>query len=294
MAPPSFGLQQYWNDRYTKAPKAYDWLNHADVLDGDLDKALKSWQLPFPRILHIGCGNSELSFDLRLKVRDPAQIHNIDYSAVVIEWGRDREKTMFDSRWDDASDSAEAPSASQATMPMMEWDEVDLLSLQSIITSCPLGAYAVIIDKSTCDSLACTSTTELSIPYFLYTAHDEDISFLDITKSYAGTANAVQVLAVHLALLAAPKATWIAYSYSSTRFWFLDPNRQERDNINAPLALHSGLPDPRDLWTMTEHREIIRPYGTTGETTSGQAGDTHFIYIMQRTDVALRVRTMSR
>jgi hypothetical protein len=186
MNPPSFGLQQYWNDRYTKTPKAYDWLNHADVLDGDLERALKSWQLPFPRILHIGCGNSELSFDLRSKVRDPAQIHNIDYSAVVIEWGREREKNMFDSRWDDKMDASEESSASQASMPMMKWDDVDLLSLQSIITSCPLGSYAVIIDKSTCDSLACTLTTKLSMPYFLYTAQAEDNSFLDIQSHTLG------------------------------------------------------------------------------------------------------------
>ena len=175
---------------------------------------------------------------------------------------------------------------------MMRWDEVDLLSLQSVIASCSLGDYAIILDKSTSDSLACTSTTELSMPYFLYTGEGESNAFLDITKSYTGTANAVQVLAVHLALLAAPKARWIAYSYSSTRFWFLDASEGDRDSTHSPLGLHPGLPHPRELWTMIKREEVVRPYGTAGETTAKNAGDTHYLYVMERTDVPLKVRTM--
>src|SRR4051812_32005085 len=96
--PPSFGLREYWEDRYAQKPAPYDWLNYADILDAYLEKALKSWPFPSPQILHIGCGNSELSFNLRLRVRDPGQIHNVDYSSVVIDWGRKHEKQMFDSR----------------------------------------------------------------------------------------------------------------------------------------------------------------------------------------------------
>ena len=293
-SPPSFGVQQYWNDRYAKSPKAYDWLNRADVLDNSLDKALKSSPSTSPRILHIGCGNSELSFNLRLKVRDPIQVHNVDYSSVVIDWGRQREKEMFDSRWDDGVGTSSTSAASEPVMPMMKWDEVDLLSLQSLVASCALGGYAIILDKSTCDSLACTSTTELPMPYFLYTGEGKDNAFLDITKSYTGTANAVQVLAVHLALLAAPKARWVAYSYSSSRFWFLDPYFEHQNDAHSPLDLHPGLPHPKDLWNLVERKEIIRPYGVSGETTATDAGDTHYLYVMERTDTPLNVRTMDQ
>ena len=301
--PLSFGQRQYWNDRYTKTPKAYDWLNYADVLDLHLDQALdkrsKFSPKTAPQILHIGCGNSELSFNLRLKVRDPGQIHNVDYSSVVIEWGRKTEKSMFGVEDDNESPSSIAKPNSLAIstemdfkMPMMRWDEVDLLSLQSVIANCTLGEYSIILDKSTCDSLACTSTTELPMPYFLYTEGKDTTSFLDITESYTGTANAVQVLAVHLALLSAPHANWIAYSYSSTRFWFLDPEFKYEDQPHSPVALHPGLPDPKDLWTLSSCQKVIRPYGASGETSATDAGDTHFLYVMERSNVPLRVRTM--
>jgi hypothetical protein len=179
-------------------------------------------------------------------------------------------------------------------MPMMKWDEVDLLSLQSVISKCPLGGYAIIVDKSTCDSLACTSTTEISIPYFLYTDGNDSNSFLDIATSYIGTANAVQLLAIHLALVSAQQARWIAYSYSSTRFWFLDPDFQEESEEHSPMPLHPDLPHPKDLWTLVKRQSIGKPYATQGEATTTDASDTHFLYVMERTATALKVRSMTR
>lgn len=294
-AVPSFGERQYWNDRYSENSKEYDWLNAADILDQQFNDALAKYQTSCPNVLHIGCGNSSLSFSLRLKVHDPDQIHNVDYSPVVIEWGRQRERDMFDSRWeDDAKDDCAESTQSNPGMPMMRWDEVDLLSLQSVISKCPLAGYSVVLDKSTCDSLACTSTTTVSIPYFIYADKDDSDSFLDIAASYTGTVNAVQLLAIHLALLCAEKAQWIAYSYSSTRFWFLDPDYQSDQESHDPVPLHPGLPHPRDLWTLTSKKSVVRPYGNSGETTADRAGDTHFLYVMERTAIALKVRSMDR
>ncbi|KIV99381.1 uncharacterized protein PV09_08926 [Verruconis gallopava] len=287
---PGFGQRQYWEDRYTKNPKAYDWLNGPGILDKALDSALASAQGSAPRILHIGCGNSELSFNLRFKVRDPNQVHNVDFSSVVIDWGREREKSMFDSRWEDESGgSSSAAAASEPKMPMMKWDEVDLLSLQSVISNCMLGGYSVIIDKSTCDAIACAATAEISIPYFLYTDRDGAETRIDIADSYTGTVNAVQLLAVHLALVAAPKARWIAYSYSSTRFWFLDPDfEQTAEDEESLFPLHPGLPKPKDLWVIIERQEIAKPYGTSS------ADDAHYLYVLERTSVALKARSLAR
>jgi hypothetical protein len=293
---PSFGQRQYWEDRYTTNSKPYDWLNESNVLDEQLDTALKICQAPSPRILHIGCGNSDLSFELRFKVRDPGQIHNVDFSQVVIDWGREKERGMFDSRWDD--DVGESSKNNAPSMPMMKWDEVDLLSIQSVISSCSLACYSIVLDKSTCDSLACTSTTEISIPYFLYTDNDgngDAGSFLDIDVSYTGTANAVQLLAVHLALVTAPQAQWIAYSYSSTRFWFLDAESSQTVEGNQGLVpLHPGLPHPKDLWTLVRRQSVNKQYGNRGETTATDAGDTHFLYVMKRTATPLKIRSMAR
>jgi hypothetical protein len=291
--PPSFGQRQYWNDRYTQAHKAYDWLNYADVLDAHLDQVLKTCSTPSPHILHIGCGNSELSFNLRLKVRDPQQIHNIDYSPAVIDWGRKTEMSMFGVDHQDTGLAVESVDP-HLLMPMMKWDEVDLLTLQSVIANCALGEYSIVVDKSTCDSLACTSTAELPMPYFLYTEGGETSSFLDITESYTGTANAVQVLAVHLALLSAPKAKWIAYSYSNTRFWFLDPDYKYEDEPHSPVALHPGLPDPKALWILVSREVVERPYGGSSEKADTGAENTHFLYVLERTTVPVKVRTMSR
>jgi hypothetical protein len=291
---PSFGQRQYWDDRYASNPKSYDWLNEAGILDKHLDTALAKYEKASPRVLHIGCGNSELSFSLRFKVRDPGQIHNIDYSTVVIDWGRDQEKALFDSRWEADTEISTLPAPPQPSMPMMQWDTVDLLSLQSVISKCSLGSYSIVLDKSTCDSLACTSTTKVPIPYFLYTDKRGSDSFLDIAASYTGTANAVQLLAVHLALVAKPSAMWIAYSYSSTRFWFLDADSQPESEEQSPVPLHPGLPHPKDLWTLVKRQNVMRPYGNHGETTATEAGDTHFVYVLERSATALNVRSMTQ
>jgi hypothetical protein len=273
--------------------KPYDWLNTHDILNEQIDAALALANIASPHILHIGCGNSELSFDLRFKVRDPEQIQNIDYSSVAISWGRQREMTMFDSRWKEDNEDAKSI-APDYRMPMMRWTEVDLLSIQSVISTCALEAYSIIVDKSTSDSLACTSTTEVFLPYFLYTDKDEGDASLNLLTSISTTASTLQILAVHLALLARPGARWVVYSYSSTRFDFLKNNHHINEDVPTVLKMNARMPHPGHLWDLIESKTVAKPYldaDAPEETTATQAGRNHFIYVLERTDEPLRVRT---
>jgi hypothetical protein len=75
---PSFGSQDYWNTRFMANSNPFEWLEAPTVLDPFLVDALNTTADPDPRLLHIGCGTSLLSYHLRAHVKNPAQIHNVD------------------------------------------------------------------------------------------------------------------------------------------------------------------------------------------------------------------------
>ncbi|THW46922.1 hypothetical protein D6D21_03653 [Aureobasidium pullulans] len=112
--PPSFGDLTYWNTRFS-SEENFDWLV-ADFtilepvlrelinggkrfitarVDEDGKDGGKDGKGKTPQILHIGCGNSLLSFQLRELVETAIQIHNCDYSSVVIKRQRQREKELL-------------------------------------------------------------------------------------------------------------------------------------------------------------------------------------------------------
>ncbi|KAF3910573.1 hypothetical protein ABW21_db0202543 [Orbilia brochopaga] len=146
--PPSFGDKEYWDARFASDPSQFDWLLPADALDSAVTKALDSARsCDEPRILHIGCGTSSLSFHLRDLVKSPSQIHNVDFSAAAIDVGK-------------AQEAAESP------LERMQWSVADLLSFDDILTLRAAGeaarAYHVVVDKSTADAISCAE--DVSIP----------------------------------------------------------------------------------------------------------------------------------
>jgi SAM-dependent methyltransferase len=161
--PPPFGEQAYWDNRFRENTEPYDWLQEPSILDKEITEALRNSDVPTPQILHIGCGTSLLSFHLRAHVDDPRQVQNIDFSAEAVNWGREREKQIFDFQLDDEDfenqseederDEEETEQLRQSAMevpeiPMMRWTQTSLLSLPEVISTCQLGGYSVIVDST--------------------------------------------------------------------------------------------------------------------------------------------------
>ncbi|KAF2431702.1 hypothetical protein EJ08DRAFT_648684 [Tothia fuscella] len=306
-----------------------------------------------------------------------------------------KQTTDDEDAWEDETPIQAAQSQQ---MPMSTWTVTSLLSLQSIISTCSLGAYQVIVDKSCCDAIACASWVDVPLPYFLYIdkgkheqpqvmqysrvtsprcqspqlesipeseAEDEDeivvaslselvvqdnreaeetapMSPIDIDKSESENHESfvtsaikdestplappsssnleeskedeeedtlsiypVNLLAIHLALVAKPGAHWIALSYSTDRWPWIREDTSSSPSLSLPSSssspstsppvlqitellcdqslpkdlLEKGFPDPGKLWKLLKKELIEGGYG-------------HWIYVFERTGVELRVRGM--
>jgi hypothetical protein len=166
--PPPFASKDYWENRFQQNEQAFDWLLPASCLDPQIIEALSLHSTSPAHILHIGCGTSLLSFHLRGHVDDPKRIHNVDFSAKAIEWGLQNEMIIFQPKQrDEIQKSVDAFCESPVTISdsMMRWSQVSLLSQSSIFSSCPGSSYAVIVDKSTADAIACGDDIEVAWPY---------------------------------------------------------------------------------------------------------------------------------
>lgn len=299
--PPSFGSRQYWDDRFTSNSNPFEWLEAPTSLDPFLIDVLSETTDQTPEILHIGCGTSLLSYHLRAHVQHPNQIHNLDYSEVAIQVGKKRELEIFNAEQNisqgvdregtssDESDNEKAILNDQAnkttskgveevesngasSIACMRWSSANLLSHSSLLNACRPSTYSVIVDKSTSDSIACADDIYVPLPYPVCVSHHASSQISWSTEPV----HPIHILAIDLALVAKPKARWIALSYSNDRFPFLDctldegtvPNSiaelaselasAELDGFDDELdddlddipkdMIDKGLPDPKTLW----------------------------------------------
>lgn len=317
--PPPFGEQQYWEDRFRKDTEPYDWLQPASILDKEITEALMLTDDPTPQILHIGCGTSLLSFHLRSHVEDPRQIQNADFSSEAIKWGREREKEIFNFQLDDDDfeppeedqDEEETEALRQRAMrvgeiPMMRWTQTSLLSLPSVISTCQLGAYSVIVDKSLCDAVACSGNVDASLYFGLYCPSGKAPALSTVKEGDEGPSlgetykvHPLHVLGLNLALLSRTGARWIALSYSEQRFPFLhgkgyQPRTSDGqyDNSLPKTLIDQGFPDPGKLWFQIR-KAAVNAEGEDcrkGEDGVYRPEPKHWIYVLERTPVELRVR----
>jgi hypothetical protein len=98
---------------------------------------------------------------------------------------------------------------------------------------------------------------------------------------YGEDVHSLNILAIHLALVARPGAKWIALSLSRNRFPFLssyklDLGSGEYNNSVPSKVIDRGLPDPSRLWT-TICKKLVPMSG-------------HWIYVLERTSEELKVR----
>lgn len=255
----SFGDVEYWNKRFTNEEQ-FDWLADFAVLEPWLKKAIaeRSNHNEKPQLLHIGCGSSALSIQLRELVRSPKQIHNVDYSSVVIERHRQREIELLDS--------------SEVTTEPTSWSTLDLLSASQILDFGASGEGCdVIIDKSTSDAISCAEDVTIDLPYQISNLLTTQLNHTSTTK----TVFPLDILAHHLAYLANPGCQWVVLSYSASRFshW--------NDRV-----ITEGLPHPLELWNIERHEKIEQP--PDPKDTVQRPPIMHHLYILHRTDAQLK------
>jgi hypothetical protein len=279
--PPSYGSQEYWDNRFSTETEPFEWLGAPHVLDPFLHDALSGTTEYQPKILHIGCGTSTLSYHLQTIVKMPGQIHNLDYSQVAIDLGRSREKELCHT---DCSKDYQTTNGAARTS--MYWDAVDLLDHKSLLSACKIGDYSVIVDKSTADCIACCDGVCIPLPYPIDVPSNDPIDWS--IREAPEPVHPLHVLAVHLALVTKSGARWIAYSYSSDRFPFVDGLYSSRPHM-------PGFPDTGTLWKLLDKQEVESKEQKT--TDINEVGTIvykpkvlHWVYILQRTDVPLLVR----
>jgi hypothetical protein len=250
---PSFGDLEYWNRRFTKED-AFEWLADFTVLEPWLKREITGRSCP--QVLHIGCGSSALSMQLRDLVGSPQQIHNVDYSEVVVEKNRQREHKLLCS--------------SKASTEPCRWSTLNLLSVSQVLDFRKSGkGYDMIVDKSTSDAISCSEDVLVALPYHFKTNGSSQVSQPTERKVYP-----LHVLAVNLAFLARPGCSWVVLSYSADRFSYWN------DGHNA-----EGMPHPSELWRLERHEKIEQ--SPDPDDTVHRPPVMHHLYILRRTDVRL-------
>jgi hypothetical protein len=248
---PSFGDLEYWNKRFIKEDE-FEWLADFTVLEPWLKREITDRSCP--QVLHIGCGSSALSMQLRDLVDSPQQIHNVDYSEVVVEKNRQREH--------------ESLLSSKASTEPCRWSTLDLLSVSQVLNFGKSGkGYDMIVDKSTSDAISCSEDVSVQLPYRLNTKHSSRLP--QPVQVYP-----LHILAINLAYLARPGCSWIVLSYSADRFSYW----QDEHNTE-------GLPHPSELWRLERHEKIQQ--SPDPDDTVHRPPVMHYLYILRRTDVPL-------
>lgn len=266
-SPPSFSSQTYWDARFTREPSPFEWLQEPEVFRDALQTAIGQYRstqaqhTADPRILHIGCGTSGVSLYLRSLVAQPSSVHNTDFSPVAVRLGRAREA--------ERARAEQTPrQAGDDNAHTMQWSTLDLLDLghvQSLLrgpdtdtTNTGPGTYDIIVDKSTCDAIACGEDIAVEGPGALQVIlgdQERELSHSTLPSpasapapqdSTATSIHPLHILAQHLALVARPGCRWLALSYSQSRFPWEAP---EEAGIPARM-LAQGFVHPRQLWTL--------------------------------------------
>ncbi|KAF8602884.1 hypothetical protein BDV93DRAFT_523733 [Ceratobasidium sp. AG-I] len=239
--PTDYSSQSYWTSRFAQE-STFEWLSSSSTLLPRISSALDDIQPS--KIIHIGCGNSELSLDVRQLLQDRREstdtgpeVTNIDYAPPALERMKAAEMTRFGDtkmRWE-AVDLLDWSATSQSILKTSD----ESLSLNTkddntepVITPTRL----LILDKSTADAISCGP--DIHTP---------------LLGGEASLVHPTEALALHLGALAAEGSVWLALSYSSTRFDFLPPTNGYN---GGEIMKQRSEPKARHLWTIDRIESI--------------------------------------
>lgn len=146
--PSDFEKQSYWHERFT-TEQSFEWLVTSERFMQELERVLpqlaegdKSSAPPSYRVLHLGCGTSDLHNHLRR--RGFCNVINVDYEPLAIERSRQLEQAAFGS-------VAMGYAVADATRPL------------ALCSSCSNSnnKFDLVVDKSTADAISCAGEDAL-------------------------------------------------------------------------------------------------------------------------------------
>ncbi|KAL2000639.1 hypothetical protein VTN02DRAFT_2804 [Thermoascus thermophilus] len=250
---PDYDDAAFWDTKFATGQDVGEWLTSGEELVEAVLADLERRPLPGgleaarrPRVLHLGPGVSKLGTKLRdAFVRRGWMgngIVNVDFSAEAVRLGQELESGQ-----------------SQA----MHWVQADLRSWTD--TSANLTRFApfdVILDKSTSDAIA-TSEPQI-FPSPAGAASGSICPTVREIVDQHGTLSLspVELLALHLVPLTQPGTTWIALSYSASRF--------------------DGLPRLAAHWDLVSRTALPAPSGETSSAAAHTPQVFHWIYVLRR------------
>jgi hypothetical protein len=278
-APPSFSCAEYWDKRFRNETKVFEWLLPESCLDEELKDFQEQNTMTPKQILHIGPGTSMLSFRLRKLLNNDYTVHNVDFSHEAVEWGRRKEREL------------EQSGDLDSELPAMDWSQVSLLSPPSILSASSAGSVGLIIDKSTSDAVACGLDVHVRPPRPSLT--DATLT-ADWKNGEPTKIHPLHILALNLAMVAAPGARWLTLSYSKDRYPFLPV-------LFGPFPdkLPDDIPDPARYWRLVRKNEIQSEQEVPEKFKENfdfvyRPVISHYIYVLERTDVKLEVEEIER
>lgn len=301
---PEYASEEYWNKFIESKSEAFDWLLESSTVFSIVKDIISEHAAP-TGLLHVGFGNSDLTWNLPRLVEHASQVHNVDFAESAVSRGMQEEEQQIskkkrddriDEVWESEGPGTEesmtsCPSNSNARM---RWSQVDLLSLESIDSTFSFrnedskDRYSLVIDKSTSDSVALGPDLSVNIPYRLSTNILTDESTSKTIKIHP-----VNLLAVHLAALTIPsEGRWVAISFSEDRFPFLPKeihSKQEDEDEELEEVVNSGFPDPRSLWRLEKKWSVAAPPEAEhlNEPTAFRPEVLRWIYVLVRTEKLL-------
>ena len=88
-----FGSHEYWDKSYAESKKPFEWFFHWSHIEPKLSQFVKNKDLA----LNIGCGNSDMSYELQQK--DVKMVVSIDFSKNVINQMKEKYKNNENLLW---------------------------------------------------------------------------------------------------------------------------------------------------------------------------------------------------
>ncbi|KAL3471173.1 hypothetical protein BJX99DRAFT_250650 [Aspergillus californicus] len=242
---PDYDDPEFWDTKFATGQDVGEWLNPGEVLlDGAVShlEQLSVEEQTRPQVLHLGPGLSKLGARVRDVFIDRGWagngIVNVDFSSEAVRIGKEVENRQEGSR-------------------AMHWLQADLRSWTDVARLLPLGPFDAILDKSTSDAIATSSSVALPSSDRLSICP----TVQNIFGSDGGTLSPVELLGLHLVPLTKVGSRWFVLSYSTARF----------DN----------LPHLSAYWDMVARDPVEAPGGQTASGVHTPAV-YHWMYTLQR------------
>lgn len=236
---PSYDEVDYWEKRFTRVAidksakqDGIEWLGKGDEIVKTIKEIANRTKYDheeFGYILHLGAGVSDLSLSIgEVLINHQILLNrlvNIDFSPSALEIGRNR---MIE--WSTKSKhSLEQDEEMQfCCADLRDWTSLET-SLAEKGLNINNSPFSILIDKSTCDSLATADNIDPTLTFTevrkypilnaLLSLSLKSQSIIEIDKIHS--IEAIDLVAFHLAALTQSGSVWIAMSYSEDRFKFL-------------------------------------------------------------------------